>query len=152
LPQGLYYLRRGPGKAYQFRVNAYADQCIFVADVGAALFEMVGLSIPPEQDELQSTGEGNRFLPADISFLFIRPATNSEPQVFKLGRRWSSETRSQAGVPWLHSPTFDRPLHEFQKRDFLIDAEPGDGHAGFDPLLLPEVGPTPLVGTGPPAF
>src|SRR5206468_4605298 len=40
--QGLYYLRRGSGKAYQFHVNAYANQCIFVTDSGAPLFEMVG--------------------------------------------------------------------------------------------------------------
>jgi serine/threonine protein kinase len=136
--EGLYYLRRGPGKAYQFHVNAYADQCIFASNPGASLFEMVGPSSPPEQDELQSTGEGNRFSPADMPFLFIRPGAGSEPQVFKLGRRWSSETRSQAGVPWLHAPALDRPLHEARKADFLIDAEPGDGRAGFDPLVLPD--------------
>jgi serine/threonine protein kinase len=136
--EGLYYLRRGPGKAYQFHVNAYADQCIFASNAGASLFEMVGPSSPPEQDELQSTGEGNRFSPADMPFLFIRPAAGSEPQVFKLGRRWSSETRSQAGVPWLHAPALDRPLHEARKADFLINAEPGDGRAGFDPLVLPD--------------
>ncbi|HEY2414847.1 MAG TPA: hypothetical protein VGI40_21560, partial [Pirellulaceae bacterium] len=136
--EGLYYLRRGPGKAYQFHVNAYADQCIFASNAGAALFEMIGPSTPPEQDELQSTGDGNRFSPADIPFLFIRPSAGSEPQVFKLGRRWSSETRSQAGVPWVHPPALDRPLHEARKVDFLIDAEPGDGRAGFDPLMLPD--------------
>jgi serine/threonine protein kinase len=139
--EGLYYLRRGPGKAYQFHVNSYADQCIFASDAGTALFDMIGPSTPPEQDELQSTGEGNRFSPADMPFLFIRPFAGSEPQTFKLGRRWSSETRSQAGIPWLHPPKLDRPLHEAQKADFLIDIEPGDGHAGFDPLLLPETGP-----------
>jgi len=140
--EGLYYLRRGPGKAYQFHVNAYADSCIFASDSGAALFEMIGPTTPPEQDELQSTGEGNRFSPADMPFLFIRPAAGSEPQTFKLGRRWSSETRSQAGVPWVHPPALDRPLHEAQKSDFLIDTEPGDGRAGFDPLLLPETPPS----------
>ena len=46
--EGLYYLRRGPGKAYQFHVNAYADQCIFAADAGNALFEMIGPTTPPE--------------------------------------------------------------------------------------------------------
>jgi serine/threonine-protein kinase len=139
--EGLYYLRRGPGKAYQFHVNAYADQCIFASDMGTALFDMIGPSTPPEQDELQSTGEGNRFSPADMPFLFIRPAASHEPQVFKLGRRWSSETRSQAGIPWVRPPALDRPLHEAQKSDFLITAEPGDGHSGFDPLLLPETNP-----------
>jgi hypothetical protein len=138
--EGLYHLRRGPGKNYQFHVNAYADQCIFAAGTGTALFEMIGLPSPPEQDELQSTGDGNRFSPADMPFLFVRQAAGSEPQIFKLGRRWSSETRSQAGVPWRHTPTFERPLHEAQKADFLIDADPGDAHAGFDPLLLPEAG------------
>jgi hypothetical protein len=136
--EGLYYLQRGPGKAYQFHINAYADQCIFASNAGAALFEMIGPTTPPEQDDLQSTGEGNRFSPADMAFLFIRPTVGAEPQVFKLGRRWSSETRSQAGVPWVRPPALDRPLHAAQKSDFLIDTEPGDGHAGFDPLVLPD--------------
>jgi len=138
--EGLYHLRRGPGKAYQFHVYAYADQCIFVGDAGVPLFEMVGPTAPPEQDELQSTGEGNRFSPADMPFLFVRPAAGGDPQIFKLGRRWSSETRSQAGVPWLHPPRLDQPAHEAIKRDFLIDIDADDGHPGFDPLLLPTIG------------
>src|SRR5439155_11688682 len=110
--EGLYHLRRGSGKGYQFHVNAYADHCIFVADPGAPLFEMIELSSPPEDDELQLTGEGNRFSPPDLPFLFVRSSAGSEPQAFKLGRRWSSEPRSQAGVPWLHTPSLDRPPHE----------------------------------------
>jgi len=142
--QGLYYLRRGPGKAFQFSVNAYADQCIFVSDPSTALFEMVGLATPPEAEVLQSTGEGNRFSPADMPFLFVRSATGAEPQSFRLGRRWSSETRSQAGVPWMHSPPLDRPPHEATKHDFIVEAGTADGGAGFDPLLLPDVAATPL--------
>ncbi len=137
--QGLYYLRRGPGKNHQFHVNAYADQCIFVAEPGAPLFEMIGLSTPPDTHELQSTGEGNRFSPADMPFLFVRPSAGTEPQTFKLGRNWSSESRSQAGVPWIHPPPLDLPPHEATKRDFLIDGEGALNTAGFDPLLLPDV-------------
>ncbi len=136
--QGIYYLRRGPGKAHQFHVNAYADQCTIVTDPGAPLFEMVGLSSPPETHALQSTGESNRFSPADMPFLFIRAAVGAEPQSFKLGRNWSSESRSQAGVPWIHPPPLDQPPHEATKRDFLIDSDAALNTAGFDPLLLPE--------------
>jgi hypothetical protein len=139
--EGMYYMRRGPGKAFQFHVNAYANHCVFVGDVGAPLFEMVGLTTPPEEDELQSTGDGNRFAPLDMPFLFVRSSPTNDPQIFKLGRRWSSETRSQAGVPWLHSPPLDHPAHDSLKRDFVIDVEPGDNRAGFDPLLLPEIAP-----------
>jgi eukaryotic-like serine/threonine-protein kinase len=143
--QGLYYLRRGPGKAFQFSVNAYADQCIFVSDPNVALFEMVGLSTPPEPEALQSTGEGNRFSPADMPFLFVRSASGAEPQSFRLGRRWSSETRSQAGVPWMHAPRLERPPHEATKHDFVVEAGAADGGPGFDPLLLPDVpAATPL--------
>ncbi len=148
--EGLYFLRRGPGKAFQFHVNAYAEQCVFVSDTTSPLFEMVGLVNPPEQDELQSTGEGNRFSPADMPFLFVRQTMGSEPQIFKLGRRWSSETRSQAGVPWLHAPPLKTPAHEAVKRDFLID-ESGDGRPGFAPLLLPDAGSSAVVGTASPA-
>jgi serine/threonine protein kinase len=147
--EGLYFLRRGPGKAFQFHVNAYAEQCVFVSDTASPLFEMVGLVNPPEQDELQSTGEGNRFSPADMPFLFVRQTMGSEPQVFKLGRRWSSETRSQAGVPWLHAPPLKTPAHEAVKGDFLID-ESGDGRPGFAPLLLPEASSSAVVGTALP--
>jgi len=136
---GLYHLRRGPGKGYQFHVNAYANHCIFVADPGTPLFEMIGLSTPPEDDELQSTGEGNRFSPPDMPFLFIRPSAGSEPQAFKLGRRWSSETRSQAGVPWLHAPALDRPPHELTKSDFEVEFDTTAAGPGFDPLLLPDI-------------
>jgi len=136
--QGLYYLRRGPGKSHQFHINAYADQCIFVTDPGVPLFEMVGLTTPPDTHELQSTGESNRFSPADMPFLFIRASAGAEPQSFKLGRNWSSESRSQAGVPWIHPPPFDQPPHDAAKRDFLIDGNAALSAAGFDPLLLPE--------------
>jgi len=93
--QGLYYLRRGPGKSHQFHINAYADQCIFVTEAGVPLFEMVGVALPPDTHELQSTGESNRYSPADMPFLFIRASAGSEPQAFKLGRNWSSESRSR---------------------------------------------------------
>jgi eukaryotic-like serine/threonine-protein kinase len=136
--QGLYYLRRGPGKNHQFRINAYADQCIFVTDPGVPLFEMVGLASPPDTHELQSTGESNRFSPADMPFLFIRATAGAEPQSFKLGRNWSTESRSQAGVPWIRPPPLDRPPHEATRRDYAIDADAALSTAGFDPLLLPE--------------
>lgn len=136
--QGLYYLRRGPGKAFQFQVNAYADRCIFVTNPGASLFEMVGLSALPESHELQSTGDENRFSPADMPFLLIRATAGSEPQAFKLGRNWSTETRSQAGVPWLHPLPIDRAAHDAAKRDYLIDAELLTTATGFDPMLLPD--------------
>jgi hypothetical protein len=137
--QGLYLLRRGPGKAFQFHVNSYADRCIFVADAGTPLFEMVGLSVPPETDELQSTGDGNRFSPIDMPFLFVRQTAGSEPFIAKLGRKWSTETRSQAGVPWIQPPPFDRPAHEASKYDFEVDLETADDAAGFDLLMLPDV-------------
>lgn len=137
--QGLYHLRRGPSKAYQFHINSYADRCVFVADAGAPLFEMVGLPIPPETEELQSTGDRNRFSPADMPFLFVRQTAGSEPFVAKLGRKWSSEPRSQAGVPWLETPPFDRPAHSLEKHQFLIDADLSDEPAGFDPLLMPDI-------------
>jgi hypothetical protein len=136
--QGLYQLRRGVGKGFQFHVNAYADRCIFVADAGSPQFEMIGLASPPETDELQSTGDGNRFSPVDMPFLFVRQTAGSEPFVAKLGRKWSSETRSQAGVPWIEPPPFDQPAHELTKHDFLIDLEVDEDLAGFDPLQLPE--------------
>ena len=142
--QGMYFLRRGPGKAFQFQVNAYADQCIFVTDPGASLFEMVGLTVPPESHELQSTGDGNRFSPADMPFLLIRATAGSEPQPFRLGRHWSTETRSQAGVPWSHAPPADRPAHDATKRDYLIDGDLATTSAGFNPVLLPDP-----VGTAP---
>jgi eukaryotic-like serine/threonine-protein kinase len=137
--QGLYYMRRDAGKAFQFYVNSYADRCIFVADSGTPLFEMVGPSIPPETDELQSTGDGNRFSPIDMPFLFVRQTAGSEPFVARLGRKWSSETRSQAGVPWIQSPPFDRPAHEASKYDFEVDLETAEDAAGCDLLLLPDV-------------
>jgi hypothetical protein len=138
--QGLYHLRRGMGKNYQFHVNSYADRCIFVADARAALFEMVGLTAPPEAEELQSTGDGNRFSPVDMPFLFVRQTAGSEPFISKLGRsrRWSTETRPQAGVPWLEPPPFDQPAHTLTQHDFLIDTNLDEDLAGFDPLLLPE--------------
>jgi hypothetical protein len=141
--QGLYFLRRGPGKSYQFYVSANSDHCVFVTDPSAALFEMCGLAAPPEEEELQSTGEGNRFSPAELPFLFVRSSLGSEPQAFRLGRRWSSETRSQAGVPWVRPPVLSRPAHDAAKSDFAIEVDPAFGMgAGFDPLLLPECGPT----------
>jgi hypothetical protein len=85
--QGLYHLRRGQGKTYQFHINSYADQCVLVADAGAPLFEMIGLSAPPETDELQSIGDGNRFSPFDMPFLFVRQTAGSEPFVARLGRK-----------------------------------------------------------------
>jgi hypothetical protein len=139
--QGLYYLRRGNGKAYQFHVNSTAENCVFVTESGAPLFEMVGLATPPETDELQSTGEGNRFSPADMPFLIFRSAPGGESQVRPLGRKWSSETRPQAGVPWVHPPPLNRPPHELTKRDFQIEADGAAAAAGFDPLLLPEIAP-----------
>jgi serine/threonine-protein kinase len=135
---GLYSLRRGPGKAYQFHVNANANHCVFVSEAGAPLFEMTGLAAPPEEDELKSTGEGNRFSPAEMPFLVFRTMPMGEPQIFKLGRRWSSETRSQAGVPWVHAPPLDRPRHELTKQNFLIEDDSLQGGTGFDPLLLPD--------------
>jgi hypothetical protein len=136
--QGLYCLRRGPGKPYQYSISATAEQCVFVTDPGSALFEMCGLAAPPEDDELQWTGTGNRFSPAEMPFLFVRASLGGEPQAFRLGRRWSSETRSQAGVPWLQAPPLHRPAHDASKDDFLIDVDPEfDDGAGFDPLLLP---------------
>jgi hypothetical protein len=149
--QGLYYLRRGSGKAYQFRVNAYADQCIFMTDPGSALFEMIGLTAPPELDELQSTGAGNRFSPAEMPFLFVRATAGSEPQPFRLGKKWSTEPRAQAGVPWRKPPALDRPLHELTKADFEIETDPSAGDAGFDPILLPEIAPPPASLTAPSA-
>jgi eukaryotic-like serine/threonine-protein kinase len=137
--QGLYHLRRGSGKAHQFSVNSYADRCVFVADAGAPLFEMVGLSVPPETDELQSTGDGNRFSPVDMPFLFVRQTAGSEPFVAKLGRKWSSETRSQAGVPWVRPPPFDQPAHDMTKQDFEIEIAAVEDAAGCDLLLLPDV-------------
>jgi hypothetical protein len=100
---------------------------------------MIGLSIPPETDELQSTGDGNRFSPVDMPFLFVRQTAGSEPFVSKLGRRWSTEARPQAGVPWLEPPPFDQPAHRLSKHDFLIDTDLDEDLAGFDPQLLPEV-------------
>jgi hypothetical protein len=147
--QGLYYLRRGPGKAHQFHVNAYANHCIFVASPGTPLFEMVGLTGEPEDDQLQSTGEGNRFSPLDMPFLFIRPTAGSEAQAFRLGRRWSSESRSQAGVPWLRTPRLQRPAHELTKNDFEIDPDAASDRAGFDPILLPEIMPATARGNIP---
>jgi hypothetical protein len=140
--EGLFYLRRGSGRAYQFHIDAYADQCIFMTEVGVPLFEMVGLTTPPEDDELRSTGEGNRFSPIDMPFLFIRASAGSEPERFKLGRRWSSEARPQAGVPWTRTPPTERPAHELTKRDFETEADPAVISAGFDPLLLPEIPPS----------
>jgi hypothetical protein len=144
----MYYLRRGSGKGYQFHVNATADNCVFITDSGTPLFDMVGLSAPPETDELQSTGEGNRFSPPDMPFLFIRSSAGGEAQfISKLGRRWSSETRPQAGVPWTHPPPMDRPAHELSKGDFQIDPDPAAGGAGCDPLLLPDVAPALSAGS-----
>jgi protein kinase-like protein len=139
--QGLYSVHRGNGKSHQFRIVSYADQCVFVSDAGAPLFEIIGLATPPDNHELQSTGEGNRFSPADMPFLFVRTNPMAEPQVFKLGRNWSSETRSQAGVPWLHPPSFDQPPHAAAKNGYLIDSDIALGSAGFDPLLVPDPAP-----------
>jgi hypothetical protein len=137
--QGLYYLRRGTGKAHQFHVNAYATRCIFVADAGSPLFEMIGPTQPPADDELQSTGDGNRFSPIDMPFLFVRLTAGSEPFSSRIGRRWSSEARPQAGVPWLRPPPFDRPAHQMTRYDFQIDVEVADDLTGYDPQLLPNV-------------
>jgi hypothetical protein len=147
---GLYFLRRGPGKNYQFHVNSTANNCVFITDPGSPLYEMIGLTVPPETDELQSTGEGNRFSPPDVPFLVVRSAPGSEPQVSKLGKKWSSETRSQAGVPWVHPPPFDRPAHSLTKADFQIDAGSTAGSAGFDPLLLPDIATLPSAADAPP--
>jgi hypothetical protein len=151
--QGLYYLRRGPGKGYQFHVNSYATRCIFVADAGSPLFEMIGLAQPPEDDELQSIGDGNRFSPIDMPYLFVRPTAGSEPFASRIGRRWSSETRPQAGVPWLRPPSFDRPAHQMTRHDFQIDVEVAEDLTGYDMQLLPDawVPPAPTAATPPPA-
>jgi hypothetical protein len=100
---------------------------------------MRGLPAPPEEDELQWTGTGNRFSPAEMPFLLVRSSLGGEAQAFRLGRRWSSETRSQAGVPWLQAPPLHHPAHNATKHDFMIDLDTDfDDGAGFDPLLLPE--------------
>lgn len=134
--QGLYYLRRGPGKGHQFRVNFYARECIFLTEPDRPLFEMVGVSAPPEEDELVSIGEGNRYSPQDVVFLRLHSGLPGDSgQDFELGRRWSTETRSQAGVLWQRPPPLHQPLHTLTKEDFLVDTSLG--RAGFDPLLLP---------------
>jgi hypothetical protein len=76
-----------------------------------------------------------------MPFLIIRPGVGGEPQAFPIGKKWSSEPRSQAGVPWMRSPPLDRPAHELTKSDFEIELDPAAGGAGFDPLLLPDIAP-----------
>jgi serine/threonine-protein kinase len=134
--QGLYYLRRGPGKGHQFRVNFYARECIFVTEPDRPLFEMVGVSELPEEDELVAIGEGNRYSPQDVVFLRLHSGLPGETlQDFELGKRWSTETRSQAGVLWQRSPPWHQPLHTLSKDDFWVD--PSLGRAGCDPQVLP---------------
>lgn len=134
--QGLYYLRRGPGKGHQFRVNFYARECIFVTELDRPLFEMVGVPALPEEDELVSIGEGNRYSPQDVVFLRLHSGLPGDPvQDFELGKRWSTETRSQAGVLWQRPPPLHQPLHTLSKDDFWVDASLG--RAGCDPQVLP---------------
>jgi len=150
--QGLYYLRRGSGKGHQFRVNFYARECIFVTEPDRPLFEMVGVPALPEEDELVSIGEGNRYSPQDVVFLRLHSGLPGDPvQDFELGKRWSTETRSQAGVLWQRMPPLHQPLHTLSKDDFWVDASLG--RAGCDPQVLPvpwsDSTPAPLVPSSP---
>lgn len=134
--QGLYYLRRGPGKGHQFRVNFYARECIFLTEPDRPLFEMVGVPALPEEDELVSIGEGNRYAPQDVVFLRLHSGLPGDTvQDFELGKRWSTETRSQAGVLWQRPPPLHQPLHTLSKDDFWVDASLG--RAGCDVQVLP---------------
>lgn len=134
--QGLYYLRRGPGKGHQFRVNFYARECIFVTELDRPLFEMVGVPEPPEEDELVAIGEGNHYSPQDVVFLRLHSGLPGDVvQDFELGKRWSTETRSQAGVLWQRPPPLHQPLHTLSKDDFWVDARLG--RAGCDMQVLP---------------
>jgi hypothetical protein len=97
---------------------------------------MVGVSELPEEDELVAIGEGNRYSPQDVVFLRLHSGLPGETlQDFELGKRWSTETRSQAGVLWQRSPPWHQPLHTLSKDDFWVD--PSLGRAGCDPQVLP---------------
>ena len=140
--EGLYFLRRGAGKTSQFHVAVRTDRCVFVVEPDVPLFEMVGVSSPPAEEDLQVVGESNRFSQTDVLFLRVRPPGGPELiQEFPLDQKWSNETRSQVGVPWLKAPPLDRAFSTLTKSDLglLPDTE-----AGFDPALLPEVFATPV--------
>jgi len=139
--EGLYLLRRGAGKSFQFQVAARADHCVFVIDPDVPLYEMVGVSAPPAEEDLQAIGESNRFSQTDVLFLRVRPPGGPELlQEFPLDHRWSKETRSQVGVPWLKAPPLDQPLSTLTKSDLALQP---DTEAGFDPALLPNLAPAP---------
>jgi serine/threonine-protein kinase len=136
--QGLHQMRRGPGKAYQFALNVNTKQCIVMTDLDAPLYEYLGVTSLTD-DDLQATGDFNRYPYLDVIFLRLRGSGAGEVQDFVLGRGpWSSESHSQVGIPW-RPPSRNTPAHLLTKYDFVADtALPVD--AGFDPLQLPESG------------
>ena len=125
-----------PEQARGKPVDARADIWAF----GVALYEMVGVSSPPAEEDLQAVGESNRFSQTDVLFLRVRPPGGPELiQEFPLDQKWSDETRTQVGVPWIKAPPLDQPLHALTKADVALQP---DTEAGFDPALLPEVSVT----------
>jgi hypothetical protein len=135
--QGLFQMKRRPGAAYQYALDASINHCIVMTDPGAPLYEFIGPGeITPNQ--LMCEGESNRYSQPDVPFLSVRPTSASSPQEFDLRDRghWSMERQPQFAVPWRAAPDLDRPAHDLAKEDFaLTTGTPLD--AGFDPTLLP---------------
>jgi serine/threonine-protein kinase len=136
--QGLFQMKRRPGAAFQFGLEAAVNRCILLTDADSPLYDFVGVSdVTPNQ--LRCEGESNRYAQPDVTFLKLSPPLGGEgPRTFDLRDRgnWSMERQARVGVPWQAAPPLDRPAHELTKEDFqLSTAAPLD--AGFDPVLLP---------------
>jgi hypothetical protein len=141
--QGLYQMRRGPGKTSQFAVSLLAKRCIITTEAETPLFEYIGPTSLSEED-LRSLGDFNRYAHPDVIFLRLRSGLPGEAaQDFVLDRcQWSNENHSRVGIPWLRPLPRGVPAHALTKSDFLMDPALAV-EAGFDPAQLPDAASPP---------
>src|SRR5204862_5331923 len=122
----------------QFPVIVTARHCVIDTAADIPLYEFVGITTPLDDDDLQCTGDYNRYTDEEVTFLRVRSSTPGEAsQDYQLRSRWSNETHHQPGVRWLNPAAWPLPAHAITKHDFAID--PTFGDAGFGSAQLPEI-------------
>src|SRR5262249_17641494 len=113
---------------------------IFDTPAEVPLYEFIGLSMPLDDDDLQCSGDYNRYADDDVIFLRIRKGGLGEgSQDFPLRRPWSNEKNHQPGIPWQCTRELPAPAHALKKTDFAIDG--AIDRTGCDLALLPDVAP-----------
>ena len=137
-PLGLYQMQRRPGRTNQYAVNVATRHCILYCDPGVPLFEFGGVR-ELAGDDLDSTGESNRYPRPEMLFVRTVPDQPGEPPgEIQLGSGPSNEKRVQGfTIPWLQPLRTDVPAHALTKADFAVDAN----DTGFSPALLPDISP-----------